>query len=81
MALNRDKIPFGYETRAHANINTLDCQGSKSIPVSINKTGIDVIRSFYSSDRLQAYPCRFIWHNINKAILEFITWKIGTDES
>lgn len=51
------------------------------IPVSINKTGIDVIRSFYSSDRLQAYPCGFIWHNINKAIFEFITWKIGTDES
>lgn len=50
------------------------------LPVSINKAGIDVIRSFHASDRLQAYSCGFIWHNINKAVFEFITWKIGTDE-
>lgn len=51
------------------------------VPVSIDKTGIDIVRALYSSDRLQTYPCGFIWHNINKAIFKFITWKIGTDKS
>lgn len=52
-----------------------------NLPVSIDETGVDVIGALYSSDWLQADPRGFVRHDVHKAILEFVAWKVGTDES
>lgn len=54
---------------------------SLSLPVSINETGIDVVRSFQASDWLQADACGLIGHDVDQPILELVAGEVGTDEA
>lgn len=50
-------------------------------PVSIDEAGVDVVRALNTSDWLQADPCGLKRHDVAQAVLEFVTWQVGTDES
>lgn len=51
------------------------------LPVSINKAGIDVVRSFQASDWLQANTSGLVGHDVNQPIFELVAGKVGTDEA
>lgn len=50
-------------------------------PVSVNEAGVDVIGTLHPSDWLQADTSGLKRHDVHQAILEFVTWQVGTDES
>lgn len=50
------------------------------LPVSVDKTGIDVVRPLHSPDGLKADPRGLVWHDVDKAILEFVAWEVGAYE-
>ncbi len=56
-------------------------QWPKHLPVSINETGIDVVRALNSSNGLKTHSCGLVWHYVDKAVLELVAGQIGTDES
>lgn len=51
------------------------------LPVPINEAGIDVIRALNTPDGLQANSCQLVWHDVHEAVLEFVAWEVGTDET
>lgn len=50
-------------------------------PVAVNEAGVDVVGALHPSDRLQADACGLERHNVHQAVLEFVTWQVGTDKS
>lgn len=50
-------------------------------PVSVDEAGVDVVGAIHPSDWLQADAGGLEGHDVHQAVLEFVTWQVGTDES
>lgn len=59
------------------------CPGSlrRPLPVPVYEAGIDVIGALDTPDGLQTDSCQLVWHDVHKAVLEFVAWEVGTDET
>lgn len=59
------------------------CPGSLRwlLPVPVYEAGVDVIRALDAPDGLQTDSCQLVWHDVHEAVLEFVAWEVGTDET
>lgn len=51
------------------------------LPVPVYEAGVDVIGALDAPDGLQTDSCQLVWHDVHEAVLEFVAWEVGTDET
>lgn len=54
---------------------------NESVPVTVYKAGVDVVRALHASDGLQAHACALVWHDVHQPVFKLVAGQVGAHEA